>query len=134
MAAANMPFMLPLQVVGLPFNITASMSACFPGVDRSEGPQMMRFLPSHRGLSRGASLLLVVAVLAGCSAFGPQRAAVPVQASPEPQATEVTAAGPGSLAAAPAASSAPLSDFSTVIRTVAQMAKPAVVQITDEQV
>src|SRR5262245_30340644 len=85
-------------------------------------------------------LLLMLVSLAGCSSLTTMSASpTTAAAATTAQAPEPTAAVPNATAApAPTAASASpaaaLDQFSAAIRDVAQQAKPAVVQITNEQV
>jgi serine protease Do len=77
--------------------------------------------------------LLIIPFAAGCKALGSVQAAQTTLAAPtsaSPPGTSV----PATPTTAPAAPVVPLSGFSTAIRDVASRVKPAVVQITNEQV
>src|SRR5438552_339802 len=85
------------------------------------------FYWGFRAFVRVALMLVFLMSAAACQIGGTSSAAESSTASAAPTSAEPTAA------AAPTASTSS-TDFGTAIRDVAQKAKPAVVQITNEQV
>ncbi len=100
-----------------------------------EVPSRQHFYWGFRAFARVALLLVVLMSVAACQMGGTSSAAESPTASAAPVSAAPTAV-PTAVAPMSATSTVSISamDFSTAIRDVAQQVRPAVVQITNEQV